>query len=160
MVLYDKHIYHHNLRHEGITFVNVGGFSADVVDKIRQELVGTSGDVIVIFGTATMMLPQTWAKRSVEELDQQPFIGKFALVMGEEYLRFLPDFKEVPKLVGCFTSPEDALAAMRPGLDIRDIDITDKAGESTRRSRKPPRTGRQRPNLASDNGSEPPSRPR
>jgi hypothetical protein len=111
IVLY-KHATHHYLAEEGITFINVGGFSIDVVNKINRTLSGKEGDVIIIFGPD---VHPSSVRRGAAELESKEFVGKFAIVAEKENLRFLSDLKtQMPKLVGCFESPEQAISALRP----------------------------------------------
>jgi hypothetical protein len=132
-----KYVRFYELPHEGITFVNVGGFSSDVVEKIKYALFNETDDLIVVFGPE---VHATIAARTAEELDNAEFVGRFALVMDKEQMRFLTgQEKHIPKLVGCFPTPEEAVLALRPDADLGKVDATSNLLDTKRR------TGRARP---------------
>jgi anti-sigma regulatory factor (Ser/Thr protein kinase) len=111
IVLYKRAIGHY-LEDEGITFINVGGFSVDVATKISRSLRGKKGDVIIIFGPD---VHPSSRRRAAAEVEKDDFVGRFAIVTDKENRRFLSGLQDrMPKLVGCFESPEDAISALRP----------------------------------------------
>jgi len=132
VVLYRRATSHH-LAEEGITFVNLGGFSSDAVEKINRTLDGRQGDVIIVF-SPEVVASSLW--RAAAEVAKKEFVGRFAIVAEKENLILLSRLvAEVPKLVGFFDAPEKAIAALRPrpGNDLTETTATTKL---TKRSRK------------------------
>jgi anti-sigma regulatory factor (Ser/Thr protein kinase) len=113
-VMYRKVDTHH-LEEEGLTFVHLGVFTTEVADKIERRLKGRAGDVIIVFGHGLPSHSPSSVRRAAGEVEEKEFVGRFAMVVDPEYLRFLADMRsQFPKLVGFFASPEDAIAALRP----------------------------------------------
>jgi predicted nucleotide-binding protein len=109
-VLY-KHAEGYHLKEVNITFINVGGFAPDVCAKINRSLPGRSGDVIIVFGEE---VSGSSVRRGADEAQKGEFSGRFAIVTAQWNIPFLGDLKaNLPKLVGCFSSPEEAIAALR-----------------------------------------------
>jgi hypothetical protein len=99
---------------EDITFVNVGGFSDDVAKRINRSLSESrdSGKVIIVFGPEVF---SSMAARAAAEVESKQAVERFAIVTKSANLQFLADLQptHMPKLVGCFASPEEAMAASR-----------------------------------------------
>ena len=118
----------HYLEQEGITFIQLGGFSTDVASKIERSLRGRSGDVILVFGPEP---PATSARRrAAYEVATKDNVRRFAIVAKPEQLQFLSDlrhrtgvFSDLSKFVGCFGSPEDAIEALRPRSPQNDAPV-------------------------------------
>jgi hypothetical protein len=109
-VLY-KNAWGYNLQEENITFINVGGFATEVCDRINESLAGNSGNFIIVFGDE---VSGSAVRRGAAEAQKGEFVGKFAIVVAQRNLPFLANLNEnLSKLTGCFSSPEEAIAALR-----------------------------------------------
>jgi hypothetical protein len=118
---------------EGLTFIYLSGFSSGIGDRIDRALSGRSGDVIIVFGPEPQAATST-VRRAAGEVERKEFVGRFALVVGPASIRFLADLpSRLPKLVGCFTSREDAIAALRPGSP-RQSGVASRARKKTERN--------------------------
>ena len=146
VVFYRPSAYHH-LKEEGITFVNVGGYSTDVSKMIERRLKGVSGDVVIVPGpSGTSVRPPSVVRRVAAEVQKKDFVGRIAIVTDSDSAHFLSDLQaSMPKLIGFFQSPEEAVAALRP-VPIADGEpttgsLTDKVRSRRRHPPKEPSNG-------------------
>jgi hypothetical protein len=134
IVLY-KHATSHHLVEEGITFINVGGFSMDVAAKIDRSLTGKSGDVVIVFGPD---VHESIRYRAAAEIEKKEFVGKFAVVTDNKNQYFFPDQSTyTSKFVGCFISPEEAISALHPGPPDSTAASTPAVAAKRRRGKSP-----------------------
>jgi hypothetical protein len=95
----------------GITIVRIGAMVDDVVDIVNRNLNGRAGDVIMVVGEKVGGSRMADANNEVQ---RNNFVGRFAVVANSMICEeVIYSINSLPKLVGCYDSFEEAVAALQ-----------------------------------------------
>jgi hypothetical protein len=94
--------------------------------------------VILVFGSEYPARAASTRIRAAASLENRETVSQFAIVCEKQSLDLLDELQiKFPKLVGCYASPEEAIAALKPELSSGAIESKGKSGPSAKQKQKP-----------------------
>jgi anti-sigma regulatory factor (Ser/Thr protein kinase) len=119
VVIFDHDFSREFCASEGISFISIGNYLGDYIERLNATLAATSGDVVLIFSDrgSEGIGSVSAVARSLQQVLLQAAVGRFAIVIADEIAKFLPNPKQhFPRFIGYFATVEDAVHAFDRGL--------------------------------------------